>query len=144
MQFTTNRYHIVFYEKTGCAGNARQKKLLQTHGLSFQTKSLLDQSWEKETLQTFFKGLQKEAMINPFAPQIKNKSVDINNLSKEELIELMCSEPILIKRPLLEIGEYKMCGFDIEKINQLLDTNICEDLTISTCLSSDKCTVEAK
>jgi len=139
MQFTPNRYTIVFYEKKGCAGNQRQKKVLETHGLSYQTKSLLDAPWTKESLEPFFQGLNKSAMINQFAPKIKNSEINIEDYTKEELIKLMCEEPILIKRPLLQIGEHNICGFDIEQINKLLDTNICESISISTCQSEDPC-----
>ena len=139
MQFTPSRYTIVFYEKKGCAGKQRQKKVLETHGLSYQTKSLLDAPWTKESLEPFFQGLNKSAMINQFAPKIKNSEINIEDYTKEELIKLMCEEPILIKRPLLQIGNHSMCGFDIEQINRLLDINICESISISTCQSEDPC-----
>jgi len=139
MQFTPNRYTIVFYEKKGCSGNQRQKKVLETHGLSYQTKSLLDTPWTKESLEPFFQGLNKSAMINQFAPKIKNSEINIEDYTKEELIKLMCDEPILIKRPLLQIGNHSMCGFDIEQINRLLDINICESISVSTCQSKDPC-----
>ena len=139
MQFTPNKYTIIFYEKTGCAGNQRQKQVLEKNALSYQTRSLLDTPWTKETLEPFFQGLNKSAMINQFAPKIKNNELDIENYTKEELIELMCQEPILIKRPLLQIGSSYLCGFDIEQINKLLNTTICESLVIPTCQSSDSC-----
>ena len=131
---------VTFYEKPNCAGNAKQKKLLTLNGISFETKNILDTPWDKETLNQFFQNLQKEDIINPFAPKIKNNELNFEELSKEELIELMINEPILIKRPLLELGEYKLCGFDIEKINQILGTAICENIKISVCQSETKCT----
>lgn len=139
MSFVPNKYMILFYEKPGCAGNKKQQNILKNQGLSFQTKSILDTPWTKESLFAFFKDLDKSQIINPFAPKIKNNELDIENTSKEELIELMCQEPILIKRPLLEIGEHKLCGFDIDKINEIFDLDICENLTISTCQSVDLC-----
>ena len=139
MNFSTNRFNVIFYEKTGCAGNERQKTLLQKNGISFQTKSLLDTKWDKESLKEFFLELEKEDIINKFAPKIKNNELDISKLSKDELVEIMCKEPILIKRPLIEIGDKKICGFDIEKINQYLGSSICKHISISTCQSSDPC-----
>jgi len=139
MQFTPNKYTIVFYEKTGCSGNQRQKQVLTTSGLSYQTKSLLDTSWTKETLTPFFQGLNKNAMINQFAPKIKNNELNIEDFTKDELIELMCTEPILIKRPLMQIGSHYLCGFDIEQINKILDISICESISIPTCQSEDPC-----
>ena len=133
-------YNFTFYEKTGCSGNAKQKELLKSHNISFSVKSLLDTTWSKETLSEFFKGLGTKDMFNPFAPQIRDKEIDINTLSKDEDINLMIKNPILIKRPLLDINGVKICGFDIEKINELLNTNIDTNKKLNTCSSSDSCT----
>lgn len=139
MTFTKNPYQVIFYEKPGCAGNERQKTLLTRHGISFQTKSLLDTPWNADTLEQFFINLEKDEIINKFAPRIKKGEIDISALSKNKLIEMMVKEPILIKRPLLEIGKNKICGFDIEKINSCLNSTICESVKIPTCQSSDPC-----
>lgn len=139
MSFIPSDFSIIFYEKPGCAGNQKQKKVLLDQGFSFQTKSILDIPWTKESLSSFFINLDKKDIFNPFAPQIKKGELDIDALSKEELIDHMCKEPILIKRPLLEIGEHKLCGFDINKINSLFGIKICKNLKISTCQSSDPC-----
>ena len=131
---------VIFYEKPNCAGNAKQKKLLTLNGISYEMKSILDTQWTQTLLHSFFKGLDTKDIYNPFAPKIKNNEIEITTISKNELIELMIQEPILIKRPLLEIGETKICGFDIEKINQILHTNICENITMSTCQNGSQCT----
>lgn len=133
-------YNFTFYEKTGCSGNAKQKELLKSHNISFSVKSLLDTSWTVETLNEFFKGLEIKDIFNPFAPQIRDKEIDISKLSKDEAINLMIKNPILIKRPLLDINGVKICGFDIEKINELLNTNIDPNKKLNTCSSSDSCT----
>ena len=133
-------YNFTFYEKTGCSGNAKQKELLKSHNISFIVKSLLDTPWSKETLSEFFKGLEIKDIFNPFAPQIRDKEIDINSLSKDEAISLMIKNPILIKRPLLEINGTKICGFDIEKINSLFNVNIDTNKKLNTCSSSDSCT----
>lgn len=131
---------ILFYEKPNCAGNAKQKKLLTLNGISYETRSILDTPWNQTLLNSFFENLNTKDIVNNFAPKIKNNEIDIETISKEKLIELMIQEPILIKRPLLEIDETKICGFDIKKINQILHTNICENISISICQSDSKCT----
>ena len=139
MNFKTTPLQITFYEKPGCAGNEKQKKLLLENGIRFETKSILDTKWDKKTLSLFFKKLEKEDIINKFAPQIKKGELEISKISKDDLIDLMCKNPILIKRPLLEIGDYKICGFNIEKINTLLVGKIPTDINISTCQKGDSC-----
>lgn len=130
---------FIFYEKTGCSGNARQKQLLKSYGLNFEVRSLLDNPWTKEELGEFFKDLENTQFTNQFAPKIKNRELDVTTLSKDELIELMIKEPILIKRPLIAIDSNRVCGFDIEKLNSILNINIDANRDISTCQSSDPC-----
>jgi len=139
MNFKPNPLQIIFYEKPGCVGNDKQKKLLLANGIHFETKSILDTKWDKNTLSLFFKDLKNKDIINQFAPQIKTKELDISQISKEELINLMCKNPILIKRPLLEIGDDKICGFNLKKINTLLASKISADSNISTCQKGDSC-----
>lgn len=133
-------YNFTFYEKTGCGGNAKQKELLKNHNISFSVKSLLDTKWTYESLNQFFEGLEVIDIFNPFAPQIRDKEIDISKLSFDEAINLMIQNPILIKRPLLDINGVKICGFDIEKINKLLNMNIDTNKKLNTCSSSDSCT----
>jgi len=94
---------VVFYEKKGCGGNARQKELLKKAGVEFEVKDILNTIWTKELLEGFFEGLSVENIFNMSALKIKNNALDIAVLSKEEFIELMLKEPILIKRPLLRL-----------------------------------------
>lgn len=131
---------ITFYEKPGCAGNKKQKELLSANGIDFEVKSMLSTNWDKEILNGFFEGLEKEQIVNQFAPQVKSGEVNIDKFSKDELIELMIKEPILIKRPLIQIDNIKICGFDIPKLNKALNLEIDTKKEIGTCQSSDSCT----
>lgn len=140
MKFSTKKSNIIFYEKTGCAGNSRQKKVLKSFGIRFEVKSLLETNWDIVTLEPFFKNIDKTKIVNLSAPKIKNNDIDISFFTKNELIKMMCDDPILIKRPLIQIDQHYICGFDIKMINDILNTSIKENIQIPTCLSSDKCT----
>lgn len=126
---------VTFFEKPGCAGNAKQKTLLDLYNIHYKTRDILSYPWTKEFLEEFFEKVAKEDIYNPFAPQIKNREIEPKNLTKEQLVELMLENPILIKRPLLIVGEHKLCGFSIERINELFHKNICTSVSISTCQS---------
>ncbi len=137
--FQTTPYQVIFYEKTGCSGNARQKALLTEYGVTFEVRSLLDTPWDVPTLNSFFEGLTPKEMLNPFAPQLKDGSFKLEDYTKESLIEKMVQEPILIRRPLLQIGDVKLCGFDIPRLNLLLHVKMPTPQNINACLSSDQC-----
>jgi len=137
--FKTTPYQVIFYEKTGCSGNARQKTLLTEYGVTFEVRSLLDTPWDVPTLNSFFQGLTPKEMLNPFAPQLKDGGFKLEDYTKESLIEKMVQEPILIRRPLLQIGDVKLCGFDIPRLNLLLHVKMPTPQNINACLSSDAC-----
>lgn len=130
---------VIFYEKPGCQGNAKQKKLLGLYGVVFEARSILSEPWSEDELHSFFEGLEKEDIINKFAPKIKSGELKLSDYTKDELVKLMLKEPILIKRPLLILGEQKVCGFDVKKINSILNKEICAGVSISTCQSSVPC-----
>ncbi|MFD1691045.1 ArsC/Spx/MgsR family protein [Azotobacter chroococcum] len=95
--------------------------------------------WTREQLEAFFAGLEKDAMVNSAAPKIKSGELDVAALSRDELIGKMLAEPLLIKRPLLEVGETRICGFDIPRLNALLEVDMPVPETINSCLKTDKC-----
>mgnify|MGYP000853817495 CR=1 FL=1 len=138
MVFTPHR-RIVFYEKTGCSGNARQKALLREYGIEIEVRSLLETPWDKPTLEAFFEGLTPREMLNPFAPQLKDGTFQLAEYTRESLLEAMIRTPILIRRPLLQIGDVKLCGFDIARLNELLHVTMPVPENINACLSSDAC-----
>ncbi len=132
---------IVFYEKPGCLGNKKQKELLKANGLEFEVKSILDTKWDKKTLESFFVGLEKNEIVNETAPKIKNGEIDLNSITKEQLIYKMINDPILIKRPLIIVEDSKICGFDMARLNDVLDLKLDTKKQIGTCQSSsDSCT----
>lgn len=133
-------YQFIFYEKPACSGNSRQKEILKSYGIEIIVKDLLATKWTFESLASYFEGLKTTEIFNIFAPQIKNGLIDITTISKDDAIKLMIENPILIKRPLIDINGTKICGFNIEKINKKLDINISFDKKVDTCLSSNKCT----
>ncbi|QDF29290.1 ArsC/Spx/MgsR family protein [Halarcobacter anaerophilus] len=131
---------VTFYEKPGCAGNKKQKEVLSANGVDFEVKSMLSTNWDIKTLNSFFQDLSKEQIVNQFAPKIKSGEINIKKLTKEQLVELMIKEPLLIKRPLIQVNDIKICGFDIPKLNKALNLEIDTKKEIGTCQSSDSCT----
>ena len=109
---------MIFYEKTGCKGNARQRALLEAHGYSFEVRSILDERWTRETLRSFFGDHPVVEWFNDKAPAIK--SGEINPAAFDELtaLDLFIDQPILIRRPLIDWDGVKSCGFD-EVVNQI-------------------------
>ncbi len=111
---------VIFYEKPGCVTNAKQKKMLRASGYLIIERNLLEHGMDQATLRTFFAHLPVNEWFNPNAPKIKNNELDISGLDEAKALELMMAEPILIRRPLMVIGENRYCGFDHEDIRAII------------------------
>jgi nitrogenase-associated protein len=112
---------VVFYEKPFCAANAKQKQILRASGCTLIERNLLEHGLDGDTLRSFM-GDQKVAdWFNYAAPAIKNGEISPERLDEESAMELLMSNPILIRRPLMVIGSEKLCGFDADKVSEVLE-----------------------
>ena len=102
---------LVFYEKPGCVGNGMQKSLLSRQGVHYTVRDLLTHPWTEQTLRPYFGEKPVAEWFNSSAPKVKSGEIPIARLSEREALALMLEEPILIRRPLLELGEIRQSGF---------------------------------
>jgi nitrogenase-associated protein len=103
---------VYFYEKPGCINNTRQKKLLTAAGHQVVELNILTEPWQKDRLRAFFGELAVRDWFNYSAPAIKQGEIDPDTLSEQEALALMLENPLLIRRPLMQVGDNVMAGFD--------------------------------
>lgn len=104
--------HVIFYEKPGCGGNARQQALLRAAGHTLAVQDLLAEPWTEESLLEFLAPLPVADWFNRASPRVKGGEVQPESLSREEALDLLLADHLLIRRPLLQVGEEKRVGFD--------------------------------
>lgn len=110
-------FTVIFYEKPGCINNQKQKALLLETGHEVQPENLLITTWTKEKLRPFFGDLPVKEWFNYTAPRIKSGDVNPEFLDENTALELMIADPLLIRRPLIQVGDVQTVGFNLEKIN---------------------------
>ena len=103
---------LVFYEKPGCTGNARQKALLIAAGHRLDVRNLLSAPWTAETLRAFFGRRPVAEWFNPMAPAVRDGLIDPAKLSEAEALAALLATPLLIRRPLIQVGDECRAGFD--------------------------------
>jgi nitrogenase-associated protein len=119
---------IQFYQKPGCATNARQKRMLEAAGHTVIARNLLTEPWTAEALRGFFGSMQVKAWFNPAAPRIKSGEIRPEELDTSSAIALMLDDPLLIRRPLVEADGQSCAGFDREPVTSLLGDRPDEDV----------------
>jgi nitrogenase-associated protein len=119
---------IQFYQKPGCATNARQKRVLEAAGHTVIAKSLITEPWTAEALRGFFEAMPVQAWFNPASPRMKSGEISSEKLDATSAIALMLDDPLLIRRPLVATDSQRCAGFDNALIASLLGDRTGADL----------------
>ncbi|MGJ0394927.1 MAG: ArsC/Spx/MgsR family protein [Methylocystis sp.] len=110
--------NVIFYEKPGCAGNARQKALLRASGHEVEARSLLNESWSPSSLRPYFGAKPVPEWFNAASPRIKSGEVDPEKVTPQQALVMMILDPLLIRRPLMRIGDHCEAGFDPKAVDR--------------------------
>lgn len=114
---------VTFYEKPGCKGNARQKALLAAAGHTVQAKSLKTETWSRARLFSFLGQLPVSEWFNRSAPAVKAGQIVPEHLSVDEALTVLIANPLLIRRPLMEVDDERRVGFDAEAVDAWIGLN---------------------
>ncbi|THF62221.1 thioredoxin domain-containing protein [Pseudothauera rhizosphaerae] len=104
--------HVTFWWKPGCATNTRQIGLLKAAGCTVEVRDLLTEPWTPALLAGFFGALPVAQWFNPAAPAVKSGAVVPAAFTPEAALARMVEEPLLIRRPLIEVAGLRRAGFD--------------------------------
>ena len=114
---------IIFYSYLKCSTCRKAEKWLKSKDFEFQ---LIDIVKEPPLVNYLNLALEqysdnKKRIFNTRGKAFKKLDLDIDRLSKKEIIQLLLSDGKLIKRPFLIFGEKIILGFnEVEYSNHLL------------------------
>ena len=114
---------IIFYSYLKCSTCRKAAKWLESKGFEFQ---LIDIVKEPPLINYLNLALEKysdeKSIFNTRGKAFKTLNLDINSLSREEIIQLLLSDGKLIKRPfLIYEGKKVILGFnEIEYAKQFI------------------------
>lgn len=136
--------HLVFFEKPGCGGNARQRAALEAAGHTLERRNLLTTSWTPAKLLAFLAPLTVPDWFNRAAPRVKSGEVQPDLLDADAALALLLSEPLLIRRPLMQrVDDHtRHVGFETAAVDAWvgLGTNPASVPTLEGCASpTERC-----
>jgi nitrogenase-associated protein len=111
--------HIVFFEKPGCGGNARQRVALLAAGHTLEQRNLLTAHWTRQSLLEFLQPLLVADWFNRAAPRVKSGEIQPDALDADTALALLLQEPLLIRRPLMQRSDNdsRHVGFDTAAVH---------------------------
>jgi len=126
---------VLFYEKPGCINNRKQKQLLQEAGHRLEVRNLLSEHWTPQRLRPFL-GADVAGWINNSHPDLKAGTLSLNLEDPTAVLAQLCADPLLIRRPLMQIGGHCLQGFDADVINRLIGLSRLPEGDIEHCPKS--------
>ena len=108
---------VIFWEKPGCAGNRRQKEILDASGHQLEVRDLLTEPWDTAKLALFFGNRPVAEWFNLSNPRVKSGEVLPGQITAADALNMMVEEPLLIVRPLMQVGEERLAGFDVTEVH---------------------------
>jgi nitrogenase-associated protein len=108
---------VIFYTKTGCLTGSKQLELLERAGHEVEVRSVLDQPWTAYELHTYFADLPVKEWFNYNSPRVKSGEIDPGSFDEKSALSAMLDDKLLIRRPLLQVGSMKRCGFDLKMLD---------------------------
>jgi len=114
--------HLVFFEKPGCGGNAKQRGLLEAAGHTLERHNLLTAHWTRERLLDFLAPLPVAQWFNRAAPRVKSGAVVPEALAADAALALLLAEPLLIRRPLMQREDdgRRLVGFEPAEVERFV------------------------
>jgi nitrogenase-associated protein len=128
--------HVIFYEKPGCAGNAQQKALLRASGHELEVRNLLTEPWSSSSLRPYFGAKPVREWFNASSPRIKSGEVDPDKVTPQQALVMMIVDPLLIRRPLMRIGDHCEAGFDSAAVDQWIGLKRTDETVGDVCVRS--------
>ena len=136
--------HLVFFEKPGCGGNARQRAALEVAGHTLERRNLLTAPWTPASLLAFLAPLAVSKWFNRAAPRVKDGGVQPDLLDADTALALLLNEPLLIRRPLMQRADNgsRHVGFETAAVDAWigLGTNPASPRSLEGCASpTERC-----
>jgi arsenate reductase len=110
------------YPKCGTCRNAR--KYLEEKGVAFEERHIVEHSPTKEELRKWIEqsGLDIRKWFNTSGKKYKELGLKdkLKDMSAEDMLELLASDGMLVKRPILINGSRVTVGFKPEEVDKIL------------------------
>lgn len=113
---------VTLYHYSGCSKSRAAVELLETRGIDAKVVHYVDTPLNAQQLSNLLGKLNLSArqLIRDTESAYNEMGLSNPALSEAQLIDAMVQAPILIQRPILEVGARAVIGRPLENFNELL------------------------
>lgn len=114
---------VTFYTYPKCGTCQKAKKWLDEKGVAYEAVHLVENPPTKETLAVLYatSGLELKKFFNTSGMKYRELGLKdrLKDMSEEEMLALLASDGMLIKRPIVSDGKKVTVGFNEEQFEKM-------------------------
>ena len=117
---------VILYTAPSCTSCRKAKAWLQTHDIDFQEHSLFTEPLSIEKIKQILQLTESgtEEIISTRSKAFQQLNVDINDLSLNELFDMITHDPSLLRRPIMLDEKRLQVGYNEDEIRRFLPRKI--------------------
>ncbi|HTT71211.1 MAG TPA: ArsC/Spx/MgsR family protein [Anaeromyxobacteraceae bacterium] len=108
---------VIFFEDRNGRDNALQQEVLREAGHEVVTRDLFAHEWSAHELYAFLRSHPIVDWFDPEASRVKSGEVAPAYIDAGSALRLLLEDPMLLRRPLLQVGGRREVGFDYPTID---------------------------
>lgn len=114
---------IKILHHNACSKSRNILEYLDENNVKFEIIDFVNQPLSKLEIKTVLKKLNCAAsdILRQNEPEFKSLNLDLENISDNELVEILYQFPNLIQRPILIKGKIAMIGRPLENVKYFID-----------------------
>ena len=110
---------ITIYEKPTCTTCRKVNKLLVEKGIDYNKVNYYIEPFTEQKLSSLLKKMKMKPSELLRKREKAAKSIDLKKVPEEKVLKLMVSNPDLVERPIIEMGNKAVLARPPEKLNEL-------------------------
>ena len=115
---------MLFIEYPKCSTCKKAKKYLEEHGIEFEDRHIVEENPPKEELAEWIRisGKPVKKFFNTSGMKYRELGLKdrLPQMSDEEKLELLASDGMLVKRPLVIGDDFALTGFKVKEWEEKL------------------------
>ncbi|MEE0831200.1 MAG: Spx/MgsR family RNA polymerase-binding regulatory protein [Longicatena sp.] len=117
---------IVLYTAPGCASCRKAKQWLKDNNMKFVEKNIFTTLLKKEEIKYLLQRTENgtEDIISKRSKAFAKLTVDLDDLSMNELVDLIQKNPSILKRPIMLNERSIVVGYDDDEITALVPAQL--------------------
>lgn len=125
---------IILYTSFGCTSATKAKQWLEDNHLSFIEKNIQNTLLDKEEIKYLLQRCPNgtEDIISTRSKAYKKLNMNLDDLSLNDLVNLIQTNPTILKRPIIVNEDHFVVGYDDDEITSFIPANL-RKLAFKTC-----------